>query len=110
MTIKDSSENGNGKIVARGNYNYGTMTLESGTIEACDGNGGYGVRNYAGTFVMTGGAVIASNEDGDDRVSGNYDATPIRVDEGATATINNGTITNICNYTSAIENHGTTTI
>ena len=106
--IKDSK--GDGKIVARGNFNYGTMTLESGTIDACDGNGGYGVRNYEGaTFVMNGGAIVTSNEDGDIPGDG-YDACPVRVDEGATATINGGSINNISNYTVAIDNYGETTI
>ncbi|MBO5732421.1 MAG: hypothetical protein J6R38_02220 [Alistipes sp.] len=108
LTIQDSK--GNGQIIARGIFNYGTMTLESGKINACDHNGGYGVRNYEGSFTMNGGTIVASNENGDDRVAGNYDASPLRVDEGATATINGGNITNTSNYTVAIDNYGTTTI
>ncbi|MBO7307771.1 MAG: hypothetical protein J6U59_07060 [Alistipes sp.] len=108
LTIKNSK--GNGEIKARGIFNYGTMTLESGTINACDGNGGYGVRNYEGAeFIMNGGSIVTSYEDGDEPTKG-YDASPVRVDEGATATINGGVINNVSNYTVAIDNHGTTTI
>ena len=108
LTIKDTK--GNGKIVARGNFNYGKMTLESGTINACDGNGGYGVRNYEGAeFVMKGGTVATIYEDGDIPGEG-YDASPIRVDEGAKAVINEGTITNVSNYTCALDNYGETII
>ena len=108
LTIQDSK--GNGQIIARGIFNYGTMTLVSGTINACDGNGGYGVRNYEGAeFVMDGGSIVTSYEDGD--IPGNgYDASPVRVDEGATATFNGGTINNISNFTVAIDNYGETTI
>ena len=108
LTIQDSK--GNGEIKARGIFNYGTMTLKSGTINACDGNGGYGVRNYDGAmFVMDGGSIVTSYEDGDIPGVG-YDASPVRVDEGATATINGGAINNISNFTVAIDNYGTTTI
>ncbi len=111
LTIQDSSEGKTGEIIARGNFNYGSMTLESGIINACDGNGGYGVRNYDGaTFVMNGGSIVTSLEDDNKVDDGGYDATTLRVDVGATATINGGTINNICDYTFAIENHGTTTV
>ena len=105
-----ADKNGEGKITARGIYNYGTMTLESGIIDACDGNGGYGVRNYEGAeFIMNGGSIVTSYEDGDKPGVG-YDASPVRVDEGATATINGGAINNVSNFTFAIDNYGTTTI
>ena len=108
LTIKDSGENG--AIVSRGIYNYGTLTLESGKIDACDGNGGYAVYNQNGsTFVMNGGSVVASNEDGDAPTEG-YDATTLRVDEGATATINGGVVNNVSNYTFAIDNSGNVTV
>ncbi len=108
FTIQDSK--GNGEIIARGIFNYGTMTLKSGKINACDGNGGYGVRNYEGAeFIMNGGSIITSLEDGDTPGNG-YDACPVRVDEGATATFNGGIINNISNFTVAIDNYGTTTI
>ena len=112
LTITDTSTEANGVINARGNFNYGTLILEKGTINAIDHNGGYGVRNYDGaTFTMNGGTIAATN-DGNDApgVIGAYDATTVRVDEGATFTMNGGTINNSCNYTFAIENNGTTTI
>ncbi|MBR5200840.1 MAG: hypothetical protein IKW31_03715 [Alistipes sp.] len=110
LTIQDSNSKGNGEIKARGIFNYGTMTLKSGTINACDGNGGYGVRNYEDAeFIMNGGSIVTSKEDGDIPGEG-YDATTIRVDEGATATINGGAINNVSNFTVAIDNYGTTTI
>ena len=105
LTIK-----GNGIINARGIFNYGVLTLENGTINAIDGNGGYAVRNYEGSeFIMNGGTVAATYEDGDAPTQG-YDATPIRVDAGAEAVINAGIVTNSNNYTFAIDNAGTTTI
>ncbi|MBO7285874.1 MAG: hypothetical protein J6U69_04685 [Alistipes sp.] len=108
LTIQDSK--GNGQIIARGIFNYGTMTLKSGIINACDGNGGYGVRNYPDAeFIMNGGSIVTSKEDGDIPGEG-YDASPVRVDEGATATINGGAINNVSNFTVAIDNYGTTTI
>ena len=105
LTIQDSSEGKTGEIIARGIFNYGTMTLESGKINACDHNGGYGVRNYEGTFTMNGGSICTSNEDGDLPGDG-YDATTLRVDNGAKATINGGTINNVSNYTYALDNYG----
>ena len=106
-----ADKNGEGKITARGIYNYGTMTLESGIIDACDGNGGYGVRNYAGAkFVMNGGSIVTSYEDDNQVDKGGYDATTLRIDENATATINGGTINNICDFTFAIDNAGEVTI
>lgn len=109
LNIVDSKVNG--KIKARGIFNYGKMTLESGTIDACDGNGGYGVRNYEGAeFVMNGGSIVTSLEDDNKVNNGGYDATTLRVDAGATATINGGTINNICDFTFALDNYGTTTV
>lgn len=111
LTIIDSSEGKTGKIDARGIFNYGNMTLESGTINAIDGNGGYGVRNYEGaTFTMNGGTIATTLEDDNKVDKGGYDASPLRVDEGAIATINGGVINNICDFTVAIDNYGTTTI
>ena len=110
LTIKDSSEGKTGKIIARGNFNYGTLTLESGTIDACDANGGYAVKNEPNaTFVMNGGSVVTSYEDGDAPTKG-YDATTIRNDAGATATFNGGVVNNISNYTFALDNAGTVTV
>ena len=104
FTIKDTK--GNGQIISRGNYNYGTMTLESGSIVACDGDGGYAVKQCAGEFVMNGGSIYTSLEDDNQVDNGGFDATPLRVDNGAKATINGGTINNICDFTSAIDNRG----
>ena len=111
LTIKDSSTEANGTINARGNFNYGTMTLVNGTINAIDGNGGYGVRNYSGaSFTMNAGTIATTLEDDNKVDKGGYDATPVCVDEGATFTMNGGTINNICDFTVAIDNYGTTTI
>ena len=101
---------GNGTINARGIFNYGAMTLENGTINAIDGNGGYAVRNYAGSLTMNGGTIATTLEDDHQVNNGGYDATTVRVDEGATFTMNGGELNNICDYTFAIENHGTTTV
>lgn len=100
---------GNGVINTRGIFNYGALTLESGTINAIDCNGGYGVRNYAGSFTMNGGTIATTYEDGDVPGEG-YDASPVRVDEDATFVMNAGTINNVSNYTVAVDNYGTTTI
>lgn len=103
--------NGEGAINARGIFNYGTMTLEQGTINAIDGNGGFGVRNYEGAkFIMNGGTIATTLEDDNQVDKGGYDATPLRVDAGATAIINGGVLKNICDFTFAIENLGNTTI
>ena len=102
---------GEGEVKARGIYNYGEFTLNGATIDACDHNGGYAVICYDGAeFTMNSGIVKTSNENGDDPTPGNYDATPIRVETGAKATINGGTITNVSNYTFALDNYGDTTI
>ena len=102
---------GNGTINARGIFNYGDITLENATINAIDGNGGYGVRNYEGaTLTMNSGTIATTLEDDNKVANGGYDATTVRVDEGATFIMNGGTINNICDYTFAIENHGKTIV
>lgn len=109
LTIKDTK--GNGSINSRGVYNYGEMILNSGKISAIDGNGGYAVNNQSGsTFVMNGGWIAADYEDGDAPVSGNYDATALKVPSNATATLNGGKITNAGNFTFAIDSAGTLNI
>ena len=102
LTIK------NGTINARGNKNYGKMTIEDKvTINAIDGNGGYGVINYDGAeFIMNGGTIATTLEDDGQVDKGGYDATTLRVEAGAKATINGGTINNICDYTFALDNDG----
>ena len=74
---------GNGVINSRGNQNYGTLILESGTINAIDCNGGYAIKNLAGTFVMNGGTVATTYEDDHLVDKGGYDATTIRVESGS---------------------------
>ena len=102
---------GNGTINARGIFNYGNMVLENGTINAIDGNGGYAVRNYDGaTFTMNGGTIATTFEDDHKVDKGGYDATTVRVDEGATFVMNGGVINNICDFTFAIDNAGTTIV
>ena len=111
LTINNSSTEANGTINTRGIFNYGAMTLTSGTINAIDGNGGYGVRNYDGaTFTMNGGTIATTLEDDNKVDEGGYDASPVRVDEGATFTMYGGVINNICDFTVAIDNYGTTII
>ena len=110
LTITDNSAEANGVINARGNYNDGILTLEKGTINAIDHNGGYGVQNRVGSkFTMNGGRIATTNEN-DDNPGNGYDATTVRVDNGAEFIMNGGEIENISNYTFAIDNHGTTTV
>ena len=91
-----------GTVKARGIYNYGTLTLEAGAvIDACDANGGYGIYNL-GTFVMNDGEVKASYEDDHQVNNGGYDATPIGSSNG-TVIINDGKISNISDYTFALD-------
>ena len=109
LTIQDSK--GNGSINSRGIYNYGSLTLNAGAINAIDGNGGYAVNNQSGsTFVMNGGVVAATNEDDHQSSSGGYDATALKVPAGCTATLNGGTINNVCDFTYAIDAAGTLNI
>ena len=98
----------NGTVNARGIFNYGNMIVENATINAIDGNGGYAIRNYSGsTLTMNSGKIATTLEDDHLSDAGGYDATALRVDAGASAVINGGTIENICDFTSAIENYGT---
>ena len=109
LTIKDSK--GNGSINSRGIYNYSSLILNAGAINAIDGNGGYAVNNQSGsTFVMNGGVVAATNEDDHKSSSGGYDATALKVPAGCTATLNGGTINNVCDFTFAIDAAGTLNI
>ena len=109
LTIQDSK--GNGSINSRGIHNYGSLTLNAGAINAIDGNGGYAVNNQNGsTFVMNGGVVAATYEDDHQSSSGGYDATALKVPAGCTATLNGGTINNVCDFTFAIDAAGTLNI
>ncbi len=109
LTIQDSK--GNGSINSRGIYNYGSLTLNAGAINAIDGNGGYAVNNQNGsTFAMNGGVVAATCEDDHQSNNGGYDATALKVPAGCTATLNGGTINNVCDFTYAIDAAGTLNI
>ena len=101
----------NGTVNARGIFNYGNMIIENATINAIDGNGGYAIRNYSGsTLTMNSGKIATTLEDDHLSDAGGYDATALRVDAGSSAVINGGTIENICDFTSAIENYGTVVV
>ena len=103
--------NGNGTINARGIFNYGTIEVNGATINAIDGNGGYGVRNYDGAKLILNRGTIATTLEDDNLVNeGGYDATTVRVDAGATFVMNGGSINNICDYTFAIDNYGSTIV
>ncbi len=105
LKINDSGENG--AIVSRGVYNYGTLILNDGTIDACDGNGGYAVNNESGsTFTMNGGTLSVSYEDDNSGTAGGFDATALDVPSGCTTTLNGGEITSVTDYTFAIESAG----
>jgi hypothetical protein len=56
---------------------------------------------------MNSGKIATTLEDDNLSDKGGYDATTLRVDADASAVINGGTIENICDFTSAIENYGT---
>ncbi len=100
LTVEDSGENG--AIVSRGVYNYGALILNGGTIEACDGNGGYAINNKSGsTFTMNGGAVVVSYDD-DPTTFETADATAIDVCTGNVTTINGGKVTSVANWTYSI--------
>ena len=108
LTVTDTSAEQNGAINSRGVYNYGTLTLNAGTINAIDGNGGYAVNNESGsTFVMNGGTLATTYEDDYQSDKGGYDATPLDVPADCTATLNGGIITNVCDFTFAISSAGT---
>ena len=100
----------NGTINARGIYNYGTLTVNANaTINSIDANGGYGVGNYGTLNVY--GTIATTNENGDTPEEGNYDATPIVNNAGATINVYEGSkITNVSNYTYALDNKGTAII
>ena len=109
LVVMDSATGGN--ITSRGVYNHGVMTLNGGTIDACDGNGGYAINMVEGSgttsFAMNGGLVIASNEDDHGGSSGGYDPTAMKVGANCTAVLNGGAVSNVCDFTYAIEVSGT---
>ena len=102
VTIKDSSETGNGKITSSRNDNGGivqvadaaTLTLESGTIEATGANGGCPV------LVMGMGAISGDSEDatfnmtgGTLKANGYFALAGNGTWDGTTINISGGTIT-----------------
>ena len=100
----------NGTINARGIFNYGTLTVNANaTINSIDANGGYGVGNYGTLNVY--GTIATTTEDNDAPTTGNYDATPIVNEVGATINVYEGSkITNVSNFTYALINNGTALI
>jgi hypothetical protein len=59
---------------------------------------------------MNGGKIATTLEDDHKVQNGGYDATPVRVDEGASFEMNGGELVNICDFTFAIDNSGTAKI
>ena len=98
----------NGTINARGIYNYGNMVIENATINAIDINGGFGVQCLAGaTLIMNSGKIAVTEDDNFGAVtSGGYDATPVRIEKGASFIMNGGVIDNAADYTFAIDSYG----
>ncbi len=84
LTLTDSV--GTGSITARGNYNYGTMVMNGGTVIACDTNGGYGIWNY-GNFTMNGGTIKVTHVG---NYNDQYGPTGLGNMSGATAKITGG--------------------
>jgi hypothetical protein len=106
LTIKDTSTSGNGKIVARGieNLENGVLTMDSGTIESCDRNGGAAIWNEA-TLEMNGGTLLATYAGAAVGSSG-----PGCLNNSGTATINHGTFTSQSTRCYAINSSGDITI
>ncbi len=106
LVLEDSV--GGGSITARGVDNYGTFTMNSGTIIACDTNGGYGVWNREGAvFTMNGGTAEATYRG---NYSDQYGPSCLRNESGATMTINDGVIKSNNMRAYAVSSKGTLTI
>lgn len=62
FTLNDSSNPSTGAIVARGieNFESGTMTINGGTITACDANGGSPLWIVGGNVEFNGGTLLSS--------------------------------------------------
>ncbi len=101
LTLTDSV--GTGSITARGNYNYGTLVMDSGSIIACDTNGGYGIWNY-GSFTMNGGLLKATHVGS---YGDQYGPTCLGNMNGASALITGGTIESASMRAYAISSEGT---
>ena len=89
LTIRDTSAEKDGSISSRGvqNLENGILTLESGTINSIDSNGGGAAVWNEATFYMTGGTLAFTGEK-----SGNNSGTPLSNQFGATATITGGSL------------------
>ncbi len=110
LTLKDSV--GTGSITARGAVdNYGTLTLESGSIYTCDTNGGYGVWNRSGSSFTMNGGLIENTYVGHYSDSSNpYNPACLYLAPNSTALITGGTIKSASVRTYAIISEGTLTI
>ncbi len=101
LTLTDSV--GTGSITARGNYNYGTLVMNGGTIVACDTNGGYGVWNY-GSFTMNGGTIQVTHVGS---YGDQYGPTGLGNEASATAVITGGTFKGVSARAYIIASEGT---
>ncbi len=104
LTLEDSV--GTGSITARGIENYGTMTMNGGTIIACDTNGGYGIWNY-GDFTMNGGTMKVTHVGA---YSDTYGPTGLGNMAGATMTIVGGNIESVNVRSYVVASQGELTI
>ena len=104
FTLKDSA--GGGSVTARGieNLEGGSMTIESGTVTACDTNGGAAIWNV-GSLVVNGGTLKATYAGS---ASDKYGAGCLN--NSGTATINGGTFDSVNLRTYAIISTGSITI
>jgi len=96
---------GEGDVNGRGVANYGTLTVNGGTYNAIDANGGASIWNYAGSSVEVNGGTFVT---ADTPVAPG--PTCISIAAGASAVINGGTFTGDANQTYAVINNGTLTI
>jgi len=96
---------GNGVVNGRGVANYGTLTIEDGTYNAIDDNGGAPVWNYAGSDVTVNGGTFVTADD-----TTAPGPTAMNIASGATAVINGGKFVGAANQTYGIINDGTLTI
>jgi len=95
---------GNGVVNSRGIGNYGDLTINSGTYNSIDTNGGGAVWNYAGKVTINGGTFTAA----DDTTAPGPCA--LNVVLGSTAIINGGKYIGNADQTYAILNAGTLTV
>lgn len=104
LTLQDTSDDKAGCITARGVENYGTMYMQSGTIDSCDSNGGGAAIWNEGTLEMTGGTLKFTGVK-----SGNNAGSPlVNGKSGAVATISGGSLESP--YTCLFVNAGTVNV